>query len=406
MIRPTRHTWARAWLFGCVCVVSRCGLAADAPAPFPESWYFEPESVAAMRSLEGERAPEITGVTWEGEPQSLHALRGRIVVLDLWAIWCPACLPALKSDVDLLRRTGPKGVTLLAVHDGSAFGRERWEAAKQAAADRGCTFPLGVDAEQEDKSVMRKYKSTFFPSYVVIDREGIVRAAGIQPDHVEKVVERLLADGAASAPQPEFPPELFVGGEKRLTSYLALEGQPAPAIDAAEWIGTPVDPRAGGITVVQFFSSTSAKSLQSMRTLARQQDELAKLGASIVAVAPPRDDWAKVGTLAKENAWGASVARDVVRDKTDVAGRIASAMGASIHTPCYVIDAKGVMRAVGVKPERVIDVVRHVARHLEKERMAVAPPPPKPELNPKDSRPDSKAPAANANTNAATKPTP
>lgn len=397
-----RYCRGRALLAALLCAGTRCALAADGPGPLPESWYFEPESVAAMRSLEGERAPEITGVTWEGEPQSLHALRGRIVVLDLWAIWCPPCLPALKSDVDLVRRTGPKGVTLLAVHDGSAFGRERWEAAKQAAVDRGCTFPLGLDAEQEDKSVMRKYKASFFPAYVVIDREGIVRASGIQPDHVEKVVERLLSGGSDTGPQPEFPPELFVGGEKRLTAYMALEGKPAPAIDAAEWIGTPVDPRGGGITVVQFFSSTSAKSLQSLRTLARQRDEFAKLGASIVAIAPPRDDWARVGTIAKENASGVAVARDAVRDKADAAGRIALAMGASIHMPCYVIDSKGVMRAVGLKPELALDIVRHVARHPEKERMAAAPPPPKPEPDAKDLKSQSQPPSLPANAGTST----
>jgi hypothetical protein len=39
----------------------------------------------------------------------------------------------------------------------------------------------------------------YYPTYAIVDRKGIVRIIGLQPPHVEEVVKKLLAEGAASS---------------------------------------------------------------------------------------------------------------------------------------------------------------------------------------------------------------
>jgi hypothetical protein len=54
-------------------------------------------------------------------------------------------------------------------------------------------YPIARDAQLKSEAA---WAVRYYPTYAVVDRKGIVRAIGLQPEHVEKVVQKLLAEPA------------------------------------------------------------------------------------------------------------------------------------------------------------------------------------------------------------------
>lgn len=162
-----------------------CQLAGSA-GEFPEEWYYDASSRSVeLRALEGKRAPELQLKDWQGAPQNLASLQDKVVVIDFWATWCGPCREALPKNAELVRKYTKQGLVMIGVHD----SRRGTETMLQWAKKKGVNYPLAVD----DAGIsVRNYNVTFWPTYAVIDRQGILRAIGLEPGHLEKVIERLL----------------------------------------------------------------------------------------------------------------------------------------------------------------------------------------------------------------------
>ena len=57
--------------------------------------------------------------------------------------------------------------------------------------DRGITYPTARDPQLASQ---KAWQVRYYPTYAIVDRKGIVRIIGLQPDHVEEVVKKLLAE--------------------------------------------------------------------------------------------------------------------------------------------------------------------------------------------------------------------
>jgi cytochrome c biogenesis protein CcmG, thiol:disulfide interchange protein DsbE len=121
---------------------------------------------------------------------SLAALRGKVVVLELWASWCEPCvraLPELAHTAKALAGTDAgRDIVFLAVNQGedAATARAFLESHKLAEHLRFVLDEAGAASEQ--------LGADGIPYAVVVDREGIIRAAhaGYSP----ALVRRLRAD--------------------------------------------------------------------------------------------------------------------------------------------------------------------------------------------------------------------
>ncbi len=113
----------------------------------------------------GTVAPDFT-VANGSQSVSLHDYRGKVVVLNFWATWCPPCVEEMPSLVELQKKMGDR-VTVLAVSvdvDGSAFRDFVTKHKVEVLAVR--------DADQKSNSLYGTYK---FPETYIIDREGKIR---------------------------------------------------------------------------------------------------------------------------------------------------------------------------------------------------------------------------------------
>ncbi len=333
-----------------------CGAdAAAQPKAFPDEWFYQgAERPEELRTLEGKPAPAIAAEAWIGPECVLRAQRGKVVVLDFWATWCGPCRAAIPHNVELARRYAERGLVLVGVHDSESG----WDQAATVAKDSGINYPVARDAA--GATSVKAYQVQFWPTYVAIDRAGVVRAAGLLPAHVEDVVQALLAEEAPSAQAAdEFPAEVYLGGESRPTALRAIEGRSASRL-TGRWTGRAADEaaRKGRVAVIAFISPTSAVSLAQLEPLVTVEKALASQGMLLVFVCDARAPEDSVAALVKERKLAHPLVHDTAEgDAADRRGTTATAYGVQFFPTIVIVDRAGKVRAAGVKPDAVQKLV-------------------------------------------------
>lgn len=129
-----------------------------------------------LMTMTGQPAPELAIEDFLGErPPSLASLRGKPVVLFLWAEWCGDC-KAQASTLARLRKRHD-GVQVLAVT--RSYDDEPKRAAEKARVDsvwKAVYREVGTIPIVFSTAAMERYGGSSTPTYVFIDREGVVRS--------------------------------------------------------------------------------------------------------------------------------------------------------------------------------------------------------------------------------------
>lgn len=124
---------------------------------------------------EGMTAPDFALPLWHtDEVVSLSSFRGEIVVLNLWASWCPPCRKEMPDLIRLSENYQGKGVTVLGVN--LATHERSSEDADEFIEEFGIEFPTFIDLPIEDGKgvVSSRYNITGIPYTYIIDRDGII----------------------------------------------------------------------------------------------------------------------------------------------------------------------------------------------------------------------------------------
>lgn len=118
--------------------------------------------------LTGFLAPDFTLTALAGNDLQLSSLRGKPVILNFWATWCPPCRAEMPELEALWQRYKDDGLLLIGVDQGeNAATVERF-----ARGVVGTTFPLLLDTNQ---AVGRAYGVRALPTTVFIDAEGRIQ---------------------------------------------------------------------------------------------------------------------------------------------------------------------------------------------------------------------------------------
>lgn len=116
----------------------------------------------------GDKAPNYTLPTFEGEAQSLSDYKGNIVVMNMWASWCEPCTREI-PDLMRLHNTYDE-VTLVAVNMNS-YERNRDGAESFVEEYDMNRIPSLIDEEGEVASL---YQLQHLPTTYIIDEDGII----------------------------------------------------------------------------------------------------------------------------------------------------------------------------------------------------------------------------------------
>lgn len=137
---------------------------------------------------EGFSAPDFTLDLLGGGQVRLSELRGKVVMVNLWASWCPPCRAEMPAIEKVYQAYKDRGLVVLGVNttfqdsetDAAAFIREF-----------DLTFPIPLD---RDGAVSRRYQLRGLPSTFFVDRRGIIRSVVIGGPMSEALIQSKIED--------------------------------------------------------------------------------------------------------------------------------------------------------------------------------------------------------------------
>jgi len=108
-------------------------------------------------------APAFTLTNLEGKSISLADFRGKVVVLDFWATWCPPCKREIPDFIDLQKEYGSRGVQIVGI------ALDEPEKVRAFAQQNGMNYPVLLGS---DEVTMRYGGIEGIPTTFIIDKSG------------------------------------------------------------------------------------------------------------------------------------------------------------------------------------------------------------------------------------------
>jgi thiol-disulfide isomerase/thioredoxin len=157
----------------------------------PDSSYAQvAQALASMAAKPGIGAvPELSGTTLDGTEISLEDFRGKVVLLDFWATWCPPCVEGLPEIKQVYEKYHEQGFEIIGISLDQNI-----EPLNEFIAEENLAWVNLFDADQES-SLADQFSITSIPSLFLLDQEGTIVALDPRgPGVLEAEVAKLLKD--------------------------------------------------------------------------------------------------------------------------------------------------------------------------------------------------------------------
>ncbi|MEN8222432.1 MAG: redoxin domain-containing protein [Acidobacteriota bacterium] len=125
-----------------------------------------------------------------GEKFSLSGMRGKVVLIDFWATWCPPCVKGIPHLKELYKKYKNKNFEIV----GISLDKKK-ELVDKYIAKEQIKWKMIYSGKAWGDDIAKLYKVNLIPSYWVIDKDGILRDFGIhlRDEHkLAKAIEKLL----------------------------------------------------------------------------------------------------------------------------------------------------------------------------------------------------------------------
>ena len=140
----------------------------------------------SCRAQAGGEPPDFSAKDISGLVVKLSDLKGKVVLLDFWATWCPPCRVEIPNLIAIQRKFGEREFVLLSV----SLDRDL-QAARTFVRDKEMDWVHIIDWEA-GREIAEKYGVNYIPSTFVIDRKGKIAASQLRGSDLEEKVAELL----------------------------------------------------------------------------------------------------------------------------------------------------------------------------------------------------------------------
>jgi len=179
-------------LIGCSRAPAPAAAGSDTPGGTPSA---SPSAPAANTPGAASASPSDIAPLWtlkdlDGKPVSLADFRGKVVVLDIWATWCPPCRAEIPHFIEIQNEYKDKGVTVVGMSVDSTGPADVAKFVK----DNGMNYPIVM----ADEATATAYGADQgIPFTLVIDKHGnvVARHLGLtDKDVFEDDIKKALAE--------------------------------------------------------------------------------------------------------------------------------------------------------------------------------------------------------------------
>lgn len=138
----------------------------------------------------GDMVPDFKVKMFEGKEINIKDLRGKVVLINFWAVWCPYCVQELAVvQKEIIDRFKGKDFVFLPISREDTY--EKIDAFRK---EKGHKFPMGMDS---DRSIYNMFAKSSIPRNYVIDKSGkiVYMDKGYNVEmfkELVKIIEKLL----------------------------------------------------------------------------------------------------------------------------------------------------------------------------------------------------------------------
>lgn len=155
-------------------------------APGPRGMRTRQRSRGGQRWLEV-RAPVVTFPTLSGDTASLAGYRGRAVVLNFWATWCPPCKREIPELARLQDSIPPERMTVVGVAITSGSSRKE---IRGFGEEHGIDYPVWLS---DPGTAASEYQAVGLPLTLLVDGRGVIRRRYMGPQTYETLIRDVRA---------------------------------------------------------------------------------------------------------------------------------------------------------------------------------------------------------------------
>ena len=158
--------------------------AAEEPIVLEESERDDLDATTLVKA--GMPAPDFTVTMFDGRQLTLSSLRGKVVLLNFWATWCPPCREELaRVPQEIIEHFRGEEFVFLPISRG-----ETREAVAAFREQMGYTFAMGLDPE---RAIYDLYASNYIPRNFLINAEGevVLASVGYEPEEFDALVAQI-----------------------------------------------------------------------------------------------------------------------------------------------------------------------------------------------------------------------